>query len=240
METNKKVYYKGHPTRGAEIIKALESLGGENKDSLDCIYPGRIYFINPKNKLDSTKITSYLYDFIIDNYTELTLPEPKIEFKDGDFFVVPATESSYYYIGCFNKKENDVVYCHFGMITIDNKKDFWIECHIENPYYLKLMRRASEEEKQILLSELSKIGKIWNAEKKCIEGKPHKFKPFDRILVKHKSDIYSYWTCDIFSHIECHSSISFFECVGDCYNINDYDIIPYEGNEHLLGTTNDK
>lgn len=57
-------------------------------------------------------------------------------------------------------------------------------------------------------------------------------KPFDKVLVRsHNSDI---WECDFFSlyNPKCSNR---FHCIGAWYNI----CIPYIGNEHLRGTTND-
>ena len=57
-------------------------------------------------------------------------------------------------------------------------------------------------------------------------------KPFDKVLVRsHNSDV---WECDFFSlyNPECSNR---FHCVGAWYDI----CIPYIGNEHLRGTTND-
>lgn len=66
---------------------------------------------------------------------------------------------------------------------------------------------------------------------------PNKFdintlKPFDKVLVRsHNSDV---WECDFFSlyNPECSNR---FHCIGAWYDI----CIPYIGNEHLRGTTND-
>lgn len=58
------------------------------------------------------------------------------------------------------------------------------------------------------------------------------FEPFMKVLVRsHNSDV---WECDFFSlyNPECSNR---FHCIGAWYNI----CIPYIGNEHLLGTTND-
>lgn len=66
---------------------------------------------------------------------------------------------------------------------------------------------------------------------------PNKFdintlKPFDKVLVRdnnaHK------WTIDFFGFINEYKRLSFV-CVGDCVT----QCIPYEGNEHLLGKTDD-
>lgn len=61
-------------------------------------------------------------------------------------------------------------------------------------------------------------------------SKPHQFKPFDKVLVRDRDT--DEWECSLFSHIDeeglCYCvSVWWFQC------------IPYEGNEHLLGTTND-
>lgn len=57
-------------------------------------------------------------------------------------------------------------------------------------------------------------------------------KPFDKVLVR--SDNSDIWECDFFSsyNSECSNR---FHCIGAWYNI----CIPYIGNEHLRGTTND-
>lgn len=58
----------------------------------------------------------------------------------------------------------------------------------------------------------------------------HQFKQFERVLVRDDYD--EVWKCDLFSHIDVYGNYS---CVGVDYWKQ---CIPYEGNEHLLGTTN--
>lgn len=58
----------------------------------------------------------------------------------------------------------------------------------------------------------------------------HQFKPFERVLVRDGYD--EAWKCDLFSHIDVDGDYS---CVGVDYWKQ---CIPYEGNEHLLGSTN--
>lgn len=53
--------------------------------------------------------------------------------------------------------------------------------------------------------------------------------PFDKVLVRNNDD--DEWVCDIFSHIDEHD---LYYCVGTRWE----QCIHYEGNEHLLGTTN--
>lgn len=63
--------------------------------------------------------------------------------------------------------------------------------------------------------------------------KPHydisNFKPFDKVLVR-DCDTNGTWKIELFSH---RSKDGWFICVGSCY----CQCIPFEGNEHLLGTT---
>lgn len=54
-------------------------------------------------------------------------------------------------------------------------------------------------------------------------------KPFDKVLVRDEDD--DEWVCDIFSHID---EDDLYYCVGTMWK----QCIAYNGNEHLLGTTN--
>lgn len=58
----------------------------------------------------------------------------------------------------------------------------------------------------------------------------HQFKPFDKVLVR-DCDIYE-WKCDLFSRLGDNDGV--FICLTAWWS----QCIPYEGNEHLLGTTN--
>lgn len=60
------------------------------------------------------------------------------------------------------------------------------------------------------------------------ESKP-RLKPFDKVLVR---DLDTHeWRCNFFSHID---EEGYYVCVGSWW----LQCIPYEGNEHLLGTRN--
>lgn len=87
---------------------------------------------------------------------------------------------------------------------------------------------------------LVSIGKIDFTDQDKWELVPDKFdvntlKPFDKVLVRDTNG--QVWTADLFSHIinkNPNLKITFV-CVGHYPN----QCIPYEGNEHLLGTSND-
>ena len=59
----------------------------------------------------------------------------------------------------------------------------------------------------------------------------HKFKPFDKVLVR--NDVNSIWQPSIFTH---QLGDSFYTV--SLYPYEKEQILPYEGNEHLVGTTN--
>lgn len=57
----------------------------------------------------------------------------------------------------------------------------------------------------------------------------HQFKPFDKVLVRDRDD--RKWGCDFFCHLGDKEGV--FVCINSWW----HQCIPYEGNEHLLGTT---
>ena len=145
--------------------------------------------------------------------------EKQLEFKDGDIVVygksVAICRKIYKHTLSFYVSLNEMV----GLLFAD-------EVESSEEY-----RFATEEEKQQLFDALEKEGKAWDAEKKQIEDSKSKveLKPFDKVLVRDsKSD---YWRATLFSHINENGC---YYCVWAGWTY----CIPYEGNEHLLGTKN--
>lgn len=161
-----------------------------------------------------------------------TLEIESQEFKDGDILTLPATPSWHSSIFIFKGKNADG-YAYYaavggsGVLYI-NSGNTWCDKH-EN------VRYATAEEKTRLFGVLTKECKRWNAEKKVIENiKPeHEFKPFEKVLVRDDKD--GRWTPAIFGYKNTgNSEFKYILCGGFCWKY----CIPYEGNEHLLGTTN--
>lgn len=73
-----------------------------------------------------------------------------------------------------------------------------------------------------------------NATYKKVSDKPeHEFKPFERVLVR---DDYDYtWELDFFSRKDSNDAELKYMCLTTAWKF----CIPYEGNEHLLGTRDD-
>ena len=170
------------------------------------------------------------------NRETLEIEKTQPEFKDGDILYATDWISGYIYINKEPKSNIDICYCYKlsggGYLHI---------CNLVNPYDCTLpsiaikekeTRFATESEKQQLFDALAKKGKAWDAEKKeVIDLKPRvELKPFDKVLVRdNKSD---YWRASLFSHIDKNGNHY-------CIWANWHYCIPYEGNEHLLGTTKD-
>lgn len=160
-----------------------------------------------------------------------TLEIEKPEFKDGDiafadygnrqdiFIVSEKTNLSEGYSSfiCLDLRCLTLV---MGFRTSFFKKD------------LCKLRLATEEEKQQLFDALAKEGKAWDAEKKqIVDLKPKvELKPFDKVLVRNDKE--DQWSANIFCY---QVRDNMYYCLGECYWRY---CIPYEGNEHLLGTTN--
>lgn len=60
-----------------------------------------------------------------------------------------------------------------------------------------------------------------------------KFEPFERVLVRNPKDKYPEWTCDMYSHISDNGDLI---CVGNYFEAGEYEILPFAGNETLVGT----
>ena len=89
---------------------------------------------------------------------------------------------------------------------------------------------VTEEEKQRLLKAIDENGYVWDADKLELKKKPHAFKPFDKVLVRANKDCK--WAPRFFAimkdDVYCDTNGSWAKYC-----------IPYECNEHLLGTINE-
>ena len=108
--------------------------------------------------------------------------------------------------------------------------------------YTDNVRFATKEEKAKLFDAIKSHGYEWNTYTKTLETlTPNKFditalKPFEsKVLVRHNKD--NKWCGSFFSHIDgnLHSHCyKYVTIAGKSYPM----CIPYEGNEHLSGATN--
>lgn len=157
-----------------------------------------------------------------------TLEIEKPEFKDGDILCVIDSSDNYHYILIYKGQDDKHIYCYVTMF-LDGDLNLKEGAYLTKPkdYFI---RYTTYEEKQKLFDALAKEGKAWDSKKKEIVDlkKKGELKPFDKVLVRdHKSD---YWRASLFSHIDKNGNYY-------CIWANWHYCIPYEGNEHLLGTT---
>lgn len=100
------------------------------------------------------------------------------------------------------------------------------------------LRFATEEEKKQLFSSLEKKGKRWDAENKMVvDLKPKvEFKPFDKVLVRNTDT--EEWFPGFFEKFDSTWNYPY-HIMRSMTDFAFKQCIPYEGNEHLLGTTKD-
>ena len=163
----------------------------------------------------------------------------KAPFKDGDvvstddgiFTAIVGKVISLRMEELYDHNEEYDTYCHIYYEEDDDKAYF-----IADDTPLRFDRLANEEEKERLFQAIKDNGYQWNAEAKTLEKlKVEKFdvttlKPFDRVLLR---DIEGFWLPDLYGYYN--TELKAHSCVG----MSSVVCIPYEGNEHLLGTTDD-
>lgn len=106
---------------------------------------------------------------------------------------------------------------------------------LRDDYVVEITEFDDEEEVYVYESKVGGIGCILFSEQDNWELVPRKFdintlKPFDKVLVMYCNA--TDWKADFFSHYDEEMQNSPFCCIGAWYE----KCIPYEGNEHLLGT----
>lgn len=160
------------------------------------------------------------------NRQTLEVEKTQPEFKDGDIVALVVRKCTH--IAIFQSRQE--AYIGFHAVLCQND-----ELLLEEPFREDVgdieLRLATDSEKQQLFAALEKEGKRWDAEKKqIVDLKPKiELKPFDKVLVRNDKE--DQWSANIFSY----QVRDMYHCLGECYWRY---CIPYEGNEHLLGTTN--
>lgn len=87
MDDKQKVYIKGNPSRGAEVIKALTDLGAINLNSLDGKHEKAYYYISPLGFIfDVATYQENMVAILKEFYREIKLPEIK-KWNDGTLLV---------------------------------------------------------------------------------------------------------------------------------------------------------
>ena len=145
--------------------------------------------------------------------------------KDGDIITMVNEWGVHIFI--YNNttdKYND--YGYYAILTSRSNLKFNGFCNG------KTYKLANEEEKKKFFQVIKDNGYKWNPETRSLEKLP-KFKPFDKVLVR--CSTLEKWRIQFFEKYDKTCKHPFI-----CMGYNKYkQCIPYEGNEHLLDTTND-
>lgn len=155
--------------------------------------------------------------------------EKQPEFKDGDVLFVKCKGNAF--IELFNCFKNNGDLCDYvSLDTTTHELDISGEYKIFKENIMEIRLATEEEKLQLFNALLTKKGKTWDVEKKMIVDLKPKWtpKPFDKVLVRDSKS--SKWRANLFSHKNIDEP---YYCVYASWNY----CIPYEGNEHLLGTT---
>lgn len=162
------------------------------------------------------------------NLETLEVEKSQAEFKDGD--ILSCDEDSYTrHTTLIFHKNGDT---RESIVSLIRHKKLIETNEPINDFLLSRLNYASGDEKKELFNALAKEGKAWDAEKKQVMelNSKCKFKPFDKVLVRDSYD--DMWRACFFSHIREDGRY-----VTTCFTWKF--CIPYEGNERLLGTTDD-
>lgn len=166
------------------------------------------------------------------NRETLEVEKTQPEFKDGDIVTMHKKNCDIVFI--FNRLKTEGSFYYYAFHALQTNTGI-IDCHITLPcawtFFEGKMNFATDSEKQQLFDALAKKGKAWDAEKKMLVDlkKKVELKPFDKVLVRDNED--DIWEISLFGYKDelyyrCDNGIPWIQC------------IPYDGNEHLLGTTN--
>lgn len=207
-------------------------------ESKNCASPYNLLFV----KKDGYGISAIYANTEGCTFADATL-ELRVEagayFKKGD--VLTSNGYQFIYDGIITK---GVMGCICGMTTygdIGFDYKLWTDVYDEDKK--RHVRKAIEEEKKFLAEKIIKVEdsrkidiiKQYLSEYKYLldEMPKHDLKPFERVLVRRTNQ--ERWKLHLFSRrseiddkYECLGGVTFSQC------------IPYEGNEHFLGTNKNK
>ena len=175
----KKLAIKGHVTRGKEIIKILEMLGGTNENKCWGIFENRLYLINDFGDIEDISLRDN------SNYQIYTLEEflEKYPYKIGDMIRVPEFESEVR----INDLKWDGYNIQYEVFTDEtewytaeelnnwNTKNLKIEPKNQNPFLQQLKKYFEETPRDVIekewneLSYLNEIGPTVEEYLECVK-----------------------------------------------------------------------
>ena len=176
------------------------------------------------------------------NRETLEIEKAQPEFKDGDIVIMHKKNCDIVFI--FNRLRTEGSFYYYAFHALQTNNTGVIDCHTTLPcawtFFEGKMNFATDSEKQQLFGALAKEGKAWDAKKKMLVELKTKieFKPFDKVLVRNTDT--EEWFPGFFEKFDRTWNYPYH--IMNLRSMTDFSFkqcIPYEGNEHLLGTTKD-
>ena len=193
-----------------------------------------VYFDKQLNTSHARSFTTQgIYDMEKESNRSLQLVLPwYLTYEEGQYVTIETKEYTYVLIyKYYLEATTNPVYYHVFFNTTD--KDLRFNSYCDDGVGVEVIRPSTPSEIELMHELLLKNGKRWNPETKRVEDvkkePEHVFKPLDLCLAKFRDT--ERWTLVQFGY-ELDGSMT--SVGGLAWN----KWIPYEGNEHLLGTTN--
>lgn len=204
------------------------------------------WIVTPSNKvLQITSIEGTRYRFNNESrYWEIYYCDKECHLwtmqdaKDGDVLVCDNGNNKTIYLFKEQRGLSNIANAYFQILNMNNELRLMFNKAADFNLNTK---PATKEQRDLLFQKMKEAGYEWDADKKelkKVEQNPtNKFdittlKPFDKVLVRDNNE--QKWTVDLFSFYD-KDLVYKYVCVGHYVN----QCIPYGGNEHLLGTTDD-
>lgn len=158
---------------------------------------------------------------------------PSSKMRDWNKFFKPGDVLVHWYhgLGVIFKEWIDA-YISFK-VSICQLKNGGFAKRDEEVFMSEDFSKASDEQRDKFIADMEKyFGGKYNPDTLQVEPVKSEcpFKPFDKVLVR--DDYGQEWKINFFSHYKKDVTYKY-SCLKSCYR----QCIPYEGNEHLLGTT---
>lgn len=166
MKEEWKVFIKGVPSRGDEVIKILEDLGATNSNEYKCCYADYLYYIGHDGNIRCEYEEREEAKIIMDNYHEIKLYE---QWNDGDILI---------------RKDNNNLFCVYQK-PVCNGKGFLCYVYVSKDTLFTEVtvsteatdnyRKATDAEKSMFYSLINNHHMRWDAEKKQLTK--YRYKP---------------------------------------------------------------
>ena len=200
---------------------------GVDEDNELCINPGNAGWTKDFYIPSSSEAKKKLFDKMAEagyRWNDKTLELEKIElkFKEGDVAVDEA--GNLYLVRCQNETYTQfycMLYVKYNSLAINT-----ITAFPKEHFFRLANNEETEHLKRVLKSKFYILDTVnhWLVK--------NELKPFDKVLIR--DDINEKWSINLFSYYDEEDEDFPYICQNGGYHY----CIPYEGNEHLLGTNN--